>query len=103
MRIGKTVAQSYIRRESVVKKNTRKAVVYVGLDVHAEAGHDAALVRSILVQSPDGLIDVGFEAGAMGVGDAMVSGIEVLRVPQSCGSASCPADRIPNAVVHYDD
>jgi glucose/arabinose dehydrogenase len=62
------------------------------LDIHAAVGHDAALVKSFVVRSGDGAIELGFALGAGGVDSATVSGIELYRIPQACvDDGDCPA------------
>lgn len=74
-----------MRRFSVFAPNVADQVVDA-LDVHAQVGHDAALVKSLVIHTPDGIVDLFFSLGAMGLDGATVSGIEMIRVPQMCTS-----------------
>jgi hypothetical protein len=70
------------------------------LDVHAAVGHDAALVKSLVVRTSDGVVDVFFAVGAMGVDGATVSGIEMSRIPQMCsGDDDCAPGQFCNPML----
>ncbi len=64
------------------------------LDIHSLAGHDAALVKSFVLHSHDGAIEIGFDLGPDGVDNAVVAGLEIYRITSAAlintGFDSCP-------------
>ncbi|TFH19469.1 MAG: hypothetical protein E4H03_13815, partial [Myxococcales bacterium] len=65
------------------------------LDIHATVGADAALVKSFILHSHDGLVDVTLDLGPDGVDNAKLSGVEVFGLLQACViDADCPPDHV---------